>query len=247
MKRFLSWLGPVAGIAYLLIAAPVRADVNLEWRPDTAVVNVGETVLLELYVVGDTPPGQSVAAVDAILTWDPAVLSLQGSTSAGPGWLTVGFPPDGGLDGVNDTFADGDALLSAYAFLGNAVFADTNGARVATLAFEARAEAAGMPVEIPASIGTFTDTQVFDGDTPGLNVLGLRGTATIQVLACGGMDYDADGDVDLYDFAAFQACFTGAGGTAASECRCPFDTDHDDDVDLADYDTFEERFSGPQG
>ena len=53
-------------------------------------------------------------------------------------------------------------------------------------------------------------------------------------------DTDHDGDVDLRDFAAFQACF----GTVVSGCEA-LDFNDSGDVDLVDYDQFEERLAGP--
>jgi len=48
-------------------------------------------------------------------------------------------------------------------------------------------------------------------------------------------DFDDDGDVDLDDFANWDACATGPGqGSCADEC-CAFDFDGDDDVDLHDF------------
>ncbi len=49
-------------------------------------------------------------------------------------------------------------------------------------------------------------------------------------------DADGDGDVDLFDYGAFQACFTGPEGIASDPCRDAFDIDADEDVDLVDYD-----------
>lgn len=65
-------------------------------------------------------------------------------------------------------------------------------------------------------------------------------------------DVDGDGDVDQTDFAVFQSCYTGAGGTVPDEpayCLC-FDVEGpggipDNDVDQADLNWFESCASGP--
>ena len=58
-------------------------------------------------------------------------------------------------------------------------------------------------------------------------------------------DADGDKDVDQLDFAAFQLCFTGAGGvTSDRDCRC-FDRDKDTDVDELDFAAFLNCVSGP--
>ena len=62
-------------------------------------------------------------------------------------------------------------------------------------------------------------------------------------------DVDADGDVDLNDFVAFQICFNGssrpwAGGPEADRtCGC-LDDDDDQDVDLNDFVRFQVCFNG---
>jgi len=54
---------------------------------------------------------------------------------------------------------------------------------------------------------------------------------------CGGGDADCDGDVDLFDYAKFQTCYTGSGGVADASCRM-MAIDLDQDVDLDDYELF---------
>ncbi len=56
-------------------------------------------------------------------------------------------------------------------------------------------------------------------------------------------DIDADCDVDISDFALFQACFDTTGAALPPECAC-FDADADSDVDLDDYSAFQSVFTG---
>ena len=59
-------------------------------------------------------------------------------------------------------------------------------------------------------------------------------------------DYDSDGDVDQDDFAVFQGCITGDGGTAAPGlCGAYADLSCDNDVDQEDLSYFEACASGP--
>ena len=67
----------------------------------------------------------------------------------------------------------------------------------------------------------------------------------------GAGDYDADGDVDLDDFADFASCANGPGALPvhpAAECiqAClmAFDLDSDLDVDLHDFAAFQRAFGG---
>jgi hypothetical protein len=58
-------------------------------------------------------------------------------------------------------------------------------------------------------------------------------------------DSDNDGDVDQLDFAAFQTCYTGDGGTFdPQQCRC-FNSDGDGDIDQLDLSAFAACASGP--
>jgi beta-glucanase (GH16 family) len=59
-------------------------------------------------------------------------------------------------------------------------------------------------------------------------------------------DFDADGDVDLDDYAVFDDCVNGPGATpsptpptAAGDCLLAFDFDDDADTDLADFAVFQ--------
>jgi hypothetical protein len=58
-------------------------------------------------------------------------------------------------------------------------------------------------------------------------------------------DYDGDGDVDLADFGAFQACFNGPNRVAAQTGCEAADFDADNDVDLGDFGRFQACFNGP--
>jgi hypothetical protein len=57
-------------------------------------------------------------------------------------------------------------------------------------------------------------------------------------------DCNIDGGIDLYDYAAFEACMSGPeDGPLELACVC-FDLDGDDDVDLEDMGAFQRSFSG---
>ncbi len=55
-------------------------------------------------------------------------------------------------------------------------------------------------------------------------------------------DCDHDGDVDIYDFEVFDACFTGPNGPAGAACDVA-DGDGDGDVDMTDMSLFQIAFS----
>lgn len=60
-------------------------------------------------------------------------------------------------------------------------------------------------------------------------------------------DFDADGDVDLSDFATFGQCYGGPLNPPAASCPSGVDADFDGDgdVDLADFAVFGQNFTGP--
>jgi hypothetical protein len=56
-------------------------------------------------------------------------------------------------------------------------------------------------------------------------------------------DCNADGGVNLYDHADFEACMVGPFIEPDPQCPC-FDLDGDTDIDLADFAKFQTGFSG---
>ncbi|HOW73268.1 MAG TPA: hypothetical protein PKY77_21935 [Phycisphaerae bacterium] len=68
-------------------------------------------------------------------------------------------------------------------------------------------------------------------------------TIGIEVRPFVGSDFDADGDVDLDDLMAFEACFSGPAVPYATGCAAK-DYDGDNDVDQADFGKFQRCFSG---
>jgi hypothetical protein len=176
-------LGCLLALGLLAGTTDVRGAIHLEWRPGAQIVNLGSTVDVGLYAVSDSALDQSVSAADVILDWDPAYLALTGVLDNGPyAWLSSSFPNDAGLDGLNNTWLDGDALYLAMAQLGTPAQASPAGLLVTTFQFTALDLTAGTLLSIPASEGSFTNTRVFDGVTPGLEVQGDLGTALITIV-----------------------------------------------------------------
>ena len=63
-----------------------------------------------------------------------------------------------------------------------------------------------------------------------------------QCVMHGSGDFDVDGDIDLRDFAAFQACF---GAMANEACRPGNLTGLNADIDSADFGAFAAELTGP--
>jgi hypothetical protein len=92
-----------------------------------------------------------------------------------------------------------------------------------------------------ADADSHTLTVTFDNE---VETWGTEGTLNVDnLLLMAAANCDGDRDVDLEDFAAFQRCFTGAGGVLTAGCECT-DLDADEDVDLDDYELFLMAFDG---
>ena len=81
----------------------------------------------------------------------------------------------------------------------------------------------------------------------GVETWGTEATLTVDNVQLTPVPVSCDGgdDLDVADFAVFQACFTGEGGTVGPGCECS-DVDADGDADLADYAIFGRFLTGPQ-
>jgi serine protease len=87
---------------------------------------------------------------------------------------------------------------------------------------------------------------IFEGSLGGVTI---DGAVTLVPARLG--DSDGDGDVDIGDFAAFQACFSpervAGGAEDFSVCRDAFDFDVDSDIDHSDYVVLESKLVGDAG
>ncbi len=103
-----------------------------------------------------------------------------------------------------------------------------------------------------AVVGNYANFQGADFD-PGCEVVERRMHAEyrsdkfIVKLICPELssDFDGDGDTDLYDFAAFQTCFTDEAPTTCNPGCSRLDLDPDDDIDLLDLSFFTDTLTGP--
>ena len=149
--------------------------VDLVLRPHERTVRPGAFVDVDLIAVSDDGTAQEVLTVDAVLIWDSTLLELIEVIDSGPhSWgFFFGLAADGGLDGLNDSLSDGDALFQAVSF--SAATASADGLLVGTLRFVALADSPSAQIAMIPELGTYSKTQVFQPG--GANVTGqLFGT-----------------------------------------------------------------------
>ena len=256
------WFGfrLVAVCSLAAFAADAAANIDLQWRTSMPYVFAGQTFEVGLYVVSDDDTDQTVAGLDAILSWDPDALLLEGKIDNGPYiWYGSMFAPDQGLDGLNadcgpDVFCvpytwlpynDGEAFYTAFAIWPPAI-ATPEGLLVTTIIFTA-----GMPTSA-ARIGFlaevelgYAESRVLSANPLGAIVTGEFGSLAIPIIACGSHgDFDGDCVLDLGDFRWLSSCQTGPdAGPVDPGCETA-DIDGDGDSDLRDFAAFQAVFTG---
>lgn len=189
------WLVCLAALLALQSSAIARVDLELRAAPGT--IQVTEVFDVRLYAVSDSLVDQPISALDTLLQWNPAELLLVGLQNSGPyAWFQSGFPNDSGLDGLNNTFLDGNAKYTALSQFTTAALASPDGLLVTTFRFQALAPAPGAVIALPASLGAWSHTQVFGIDFPNQDVTGsLHGLTVViapepaagMMLAIGGL------------------------------------------------------------
>lgn len=172
MKQFLV-LCLAIGIGAAISESAHAGLVDLSLNPETLLVDVGQLVFVELAAQTQGDPIASVAAIDAILDWDPAFLELVGisNTNNSYAWFVSDFLPD--PDGINDDLSDGDALYTALSQVATpANVPDVPGWVVTTVVFRALSPISSTTVSLVATFGQFGETRVLDFFNPGAELTG---------------------------------------------------------------------------
>jgi len=182
-----NWIVSLAVL--IVVAGPVVAGlppINLEWRPLTQTVNVGDTVGIGLYAVCDPGQTQLFRAADVVFTWDSGYLQLLGVNNTGAVPLLSSTLPANdpyNLNGPTPPPTDGDGYYLAWAFLGQPVQVDDQGALLTTFEFLALAETPQTIVSVATSGGNpVLYSRVFGGQEAGTIVTGTLGAATVTIV-----------------------------------------------------------------
>ena len=141
--------------------------------------------------MSDTPASQSLSAVEVIVNWDPAFVSLTGDSMLGSPLLTGSPRFAADPYHFNDSLTDGDAMWIGFAPLGSPVAATAAGTFLGTFNFQALAPTIPGPGTTPISLppsdvpntGSWPtrSTFVYHATIPNLNVVGTLTGATIQI------------------------------------------------------------------
>lgn len=190
-------------LTFLGAVSFVEAQVDLALQP------VGEAcgarqIAVDLHAVTTAAP-QEICALDVILEWDPAVLELLGLDAQQNypyAWLSSSFPNDASRDGLNTTWADGDALYTALARLGNPpqpAQATPAGLHVTTFLFRKRQFGVTTEIRVAPAAGAYTRTSVYDGRVPGLDIARALHEVAVSLSAVGDVNCDTALDADDID------------------------------------------------
>ncbi len=103
-------------------AVPALANINLEFRPPSQTVLIGDTVPIGLYAVSDDETDQLLMSAQVIIAWDPSLLQLLGIDDTGAVPLQSSEFPANDPFNLNEVVPpkDGDGLYVALAPLGDA-------------------------------------------------------------------------------------------------------------------------------
>ena len=178
------WVGVLLVLA-VCSSNSLYANINLEYRPGSQTVAVGQTVGIGLYAVSDDASVQTLSAVDLVFGWDPGFLDLLGLDPTGAAPLLSSAFPGADPFGLNESVPpqDGDGLYLALANLGSPVGATPGGTLLTTFQFQTLGVTAGTVVEMLVSGGSpARATTVFDGNVPNLDVTGTLGSASVAVI-----------------------------------------------------------------
>lgn len=241
MSAVFGWL---VSAGLMVWAGPSAAgQVDLVLRPAIQTVDPGDVVTLQLVAVVPAGGAVSLAAVDALLTWDETKLEFLGIENTGPySWLIAGMLPDPGA--LNDDLTDGDAVFTALARFDADAFANGEGLLLASIRFRAVIRTVTTPVAMNAGDGSKSRTTVFGRESPVQDITGHLGQSGVRI----GTPGDCTGDraAGNADFGGLQSCFTGPVGpvdppgysVGVSSCCPAFDFNADGDVDLNDLAAF---------
>lgn len=200
MSRLLALLAFCFTISQAGAIKTFGTPVDLEIQNNNNTVSVGDS--FEVQLIARSAEPTQIISIGVALSWDASRVQLIEIVDGGqPRWFMDALPDDSGLDGLNNTFSDGNAfyqMLYLYPMaFGFVPIATPDGLHITTWKFRALAPG-GAVIEPVESIGQYTYSKVGGADTPGQEVTGTLHSATIVIdsggVVVGDRITDADGD-----------------------------------------------------
>ena len=100
--------------------------------------------------------------------------------------------------------------------------------------------------DLPSSaFRQYLDNSMYQLLAAGYDVTNDPASIDVASSSGGAGDFDGDGDVDLLDFNAFEACFTGEDGGPVDPGCAAGDFDGDGDIDCSDWERFRWAWTSP--
>jgi hypothetical protein len=186
-----------------------QADVDLDLRVVELAYGPGYAEA-DLWAVCDSPVPQAIGGMSVILVWDPEVLEgVSINSLEGPyDWVNEdgnpleGFYDDSAMDGLNETFLDGDALYMNFVDFGVDLYVDQDGLWVGRFTFEKKRCYGPAMLTIVPELGAYSHTVVYDGIHPGGQVTGDLDEVDLMPPPIPG-DMNCDGFVNNFDIKPF--------------------------------------------
>ncbi len=212
----------------LLAANSTLADnqINLSLIAPSQPILVGQTIDVKMRATSvstDQLVGNTFVIIDSIIKWDPSRLEFMGISTAGSVPLLNSYLPSPAADytGVNEVAIpkDGDAFYTALANFGAPITVSASGVQVTTFRFKVLTNFVGStPVEIvpTLTIRARADSVVYDGQVPGLDVIGDLAPALISIAPPVFGDLDGDRLVNGRDLAMLLGQWGGSGNADLS-------------------------------
>ncbi len=172
-------------LAWILFAGIPRTFAGVDLILDTATpqAGVGATVEVRLLAKSTTPASEAISGLDAILTWDAGSLQLLGAQpSSASSWLLAGLFNDALADGLNNTYADGNAYFQALSQFTTPAMATSAGLHVATLRFRALVPSAAAEARVVSTLGGLSRSRVFQFGQVNKDIVSGLGSVQVKVL-----------------------------------------------------------------
>lgn len=229
MRSFLRCI-PVSGVAasaMLLTGTAYAGDVDVLLTPVVTPVEQCEIIEIDLVLTAPDGNPQPYDALDAILSWDPAVLEfvdIDNSRATGS-YFVRGFLND--PDGINDDIQDGTSLFTALVSAGNPI--DVPGSPgeliVTTFRFQPLMTYQAGTLSLLPELLSQANTEVY---FKGTIVTGVDDDdAEVQEGTCVA-DVNVDGVISILDLLRVLTAWGPCGGC------CPEDFDTNGVVNIVD-------------